>query len=110
MDTKDRIRQKLAEWMADEYDEPFEIALDSVQGDVFGIAYSQYDDGEVCVDEQWYVDLDRKSMYLELDGKEYLEESYATLEGMEESLEWLSFDELIGEADAEVESYKEDFR
>lgn len=112
MDIKDVIRQNLAEWMADEYEEPLEETLEKVQGDVFGIAYSQYEDGEVCVDEQWMVDLnpDRPRLYLELDGRQYDEEVYEDLEDMEENLEWLDFDELIGEADDWVERWKEDFK
>lgn len=112
MDIKDVIRQNLAEWMANEYEEPLEETLEEVQGDVFGVAYCQYDDGEVCVDEQWMVDLNpnEPKLYLELNGRIYHEEIYKDLADMEESLEWLDFDELIGEADAWVERWKEDFK
>lgn len=111
MDIKDRIRASIASWMEGEYDEPYEEALESVQGDVFGVAYCQYDDGEVCVDEQWYVDLVGARLYLELNGRQYHEERYNSLEDMEDAFEYgLDFDEMIGEADDWVERWKEDFK
>ena len=111
MDIKDRIRQDIAFWMAEEYEETLEEALESVQGDVFGVAYCQYADGEVCVDEQWMVDLNEGKLYLELNGREYHAEYYNSLEDMEDAFEYgLGFDELIGEADDWVERWKEDFK
>lgn len=108
---KDRIRASIAFWMEGEYDEPYEEALESVQGDVFGVAYCQYDDGEVCVDEQWMVDLNEGKLYLELNGREYHAEYYNSLEDMEDAFAYgLDFDELIGEADDWVERWKEDFK
>ena len=111
MDIKDRIRQDIAFWMAGEYEETLEEALESVQGDVFGVAYCQYADGEVCVDEQWMVDLNEGKLYLELNGRVYHEEIYRTLGEMEVAFRYgLDFDGLIGEADDWVERWKEDFK
>lgn len=111
MDYKELIRKRIARWMEGEYEEPYEEALESVQGDVFGVAYCQYADGEVCVDEQWMVDLNECKFYLELNGRNYHEEEYNTLRDMYQAFEYgLDYDELIGEADDWVERWKEDFK
>lgn len=110
MDTKDRIRWSIAEWMAREYEEPVMEAFDSVQGDEFGVAYCQYDDGKIVVDEQWSIDLEQQALYLELNGRVYHKEFYDSLEDMEDALEYgLDFDELVAEADDLVEKNRRDF-
>jgi hypothetical protein len=106
--TKAEAKRAIAEWAAEEYDYVFdEVSYLEEPDDKIGIAYCEYRN-EVDVDEQWYVDLDNKVIYCELNGEREpeLDKRFDTYEV---ALMCLDFEWLIGEADNFIEEHLDKF-
>ena len=106
--TKEEVKREIAKWQADEYDTPIEEFDESE--DVIAIAYTEYEgrgDG-LFVTEQWYIDLDGKVFYCELNGEREpeLDKRFDTYEV---ALMCLDFNWLIGEADFFIEEHLDKF-
>lgn len=106
--TKEDAKRAIAEWTAEEYDYVFdEMEYADEPDNKIAIAYCEYRD-KVDVDEQWYVDLDDKVFYCELNGEREpdLDKRFDTYEV---ALMCLDFDWLIGEADGYIEEHLDKF-
>ena len=101
-------RAFLVDWMVEEFDYYFtddaELGEDNTQ---IAIGFSQYDDGEVVVDEQWYADLVNKELYCELNGVPCIKQKFQSLDELTDNI---NYGWLIGEADYYIEEHKNDFK
>lgn len=104
-------REAILDWILEEYsyDDGDVVELDEDDRKV-GIAYCQYEDEEdedIFVDEQWYADLVEKTLFCEIGNKVCITHKYETLEELIDSID---YEWLIGEADGYVIDHAEYFK
>ena len=106
--TKAEAKRAIAEWTAEEYGYIFnEMEYIDEPDNKIAIAYCEYRN-EVDVDEQWYVDLDNKVFYCELNGEREPDLDIGFID-YESAVHDLNFDWFIGEADGYIEEHLDKF-
>lgn len=91
-------REAIKDWMIEEFGLMCEEDTDGN-----ALAYCQYDDGNLCLDEQWYVDLERKQLYCYIGDEVEITKTYDTFEALVADID---FDSLIGESDGYIHDNK----
>ena len=105
--TREDVLNALDEWLLGEYDHGLNGDEDPSR---IGFCYSQYEDDDVFVEEQWYMDLEGHRVWLEVDGEAGHDDAavvwhYDTYAEMLYDLGTMTAEFLIGEADYYVKTH-----
>lgn len=102
-------REAILDWMYDEYeyDDEKELGEDNTR---IPVIFSQYEGqgDDLFVMEQWCLDLESKTLFCELN-EERVPALDFECEDLEDLVDSLDFDGLIGEADEYIREHSEEF-
>lgn len=104
--TLTEAREAITNWLCEEFNDDIELEEDNTK---IAIAFTQYEGhgDDLFVNEQWYANLLDKELYCELNDMNCIIQKFDSLD---ELVEHLDFDWLIGEADGYVIDHAEYFK
>lgn len=103
----ERAKEALVSFISEEYDvEEYEARREVELLDNIGVCFTTTENDYHEI--QWYVDLTKLRLRLEIDGKPFYEETYDDMASMADACEGLNFQELYGEAQTRVDDWLED--